>query len=242
MKRKLDSQQDANKRLRLVDAEGTSRAVRVTPPPTAGPAPPKKSMPKAEPQPQRSRINKLAPTRPFPTVPASVSATGPRSAHKDGKNLICITRKTPLAVYLRRCKNAIIDDGYKTLHLSAMGAAIPHLLQLSVALPPILPFAADEIHSHITTGTIEVQDEVLPDDEDEDITYRTRGKSTLLIVIKIGDGKFEGDTTGPAKRAGAWPKQRAPKPPNQKPPKPANEASSSSRVVVSEPDQDDMEI
>ncbi|KAJ7491179.1 hypothetical protein FB451DRAFT_1336920 [Mycena latifolia] len=240
VKRKLDSQQHSNKRLRLVDASGTSRAVRVTPPPTPGP------MPKAEPQPQRGRINKLAPSRPFPTVPVSVSATGPRSAHKEGKNLICITRKTPLAVYLRRCKNAIIDDernhSYKTLHLSAMGAAIPHLLQLSVALPPILPFAADEIHSDITTGTVEVQDEILPDDEDEDITYRTRGKSSLSIVIKIGDGKFEGDTTGPVKRTGARPKKSAPNQKQQQQSKPANAAGSSSRIVVAEPDQDDMEM
>ncbi|KAJ7090388.1 hypothetical protein B0H15DRAFT_779372 [Mycena belliarum] len=198
-------------------------------------------MSKVEPQPQKGRINKLAPSRPFPTVPTSVSATGPRSAHKEGKNLICITRKTPLAVYLRRCKNVIINDGYKTLHLSAMGAAIPHLLQLSVALPPLLPFAADEIHTHITTGTAEVQDEILPDDEDEDITYRTRGKSTLLIVIKIGDGKFEGDTTGAAKRPGARSKpQRVPV--KKLPLKPASGAASSSRIVVAEPDQDDMEI
>jgi hypothetical protein len=127
---------------------------------------------------------------------------------------------------------------YKTLHLSAMGAAIPHLLQLSVALPPILPFAADEIHSHITTGTMEVQDEILPDDEDEDITYRTRGKSTLLIVMKIGDGEFEGDKSGPAKRAGAHPKQKQ-KAPNQKP---VPVAATAGRVVVAEPEQDDMDI
>ncbi|KAF7353735.1 Ribonuclease P protein subunit p20 [Mycena venus] len=203
-------------------------------------------MPKIEPQ--RQRINKLAPARPFPTVPASVSATGPRSAHKEGKNLICITRKTPLATYLRRCKNVIINDGYKILHLSAMGAAIPHLLQLAVALPPILPFAADEIHSTITTGTMEVQDEIIPDDEDEDITYRTRGKSTLLVVIKIGDGEFEGDTSGPAKRPGVGPrpkhKQKAPNGgpnPSSKPSVPTLATASSSRVVVAEPDQDEME-
>jgi len=74
-----------------------------------------------------------------------------------------------------------------------MGAAIPLLLQLVVALPPILPFAQDEVHSEVTTGTVEVQDEVLPDDEDEDITYQTRGKSVLRIVFKIGDGELEGD-------------------------------------------------
>jgi hypothetical protein len=91
---------------------------------------------------------------------------------------------------------------YKTLHLSAMGAAIPHLLHLALALPPILPFSADEIQTEVTTGTVEVQDEVIPDDEDEDITYQTRGKSTLKIILKIGDGEFEGDRSGPLKRNG----------------------------------------
>ncbi len=59
----------------------------------------------------RAKYRKLAPPRPFPTVPTSVSATGPRSAHVQGKNYICITRKTPLAAYLRRCKDVILKDG-----------------------------------------------------------------------------------------------------------------------------------
>ncbi|KIM49527.1 hypothetical protein M413DRAFT_110341 [Hebeloma cylindrosporum] len=141
----------------------------------------------------RRRINKLDPPRPFPVVPTSVSDTGPRSSHREGKNMICLTRKTSLGAYMRRCKDVILKDGYKTLHLSAMGAAIPLLLQLVAALPPILPFTQDEIHSEITTGTVEVQDEVIPDDEEEDITYQTRGKSVLRVVFKIGDGEFEGD-------------------------------------------------
>ena len=83
-----------------------------------------------------------------------------------------------------------------------MGAAIPHLLQLTCALPPILPFPQDEIHHTVTTGTIEVQDEVLPENDDDDITYETRGKSTLRVDLKIGDGIFEGDMTGSRKYAG----------------------------------------
>ena len=58
------------------------------------------------------RIRKLAPRRPYPTVPTSMSATGPRSAHTEGKNFICITRRTPLGAYLRRCKEVIMKDGY----------------------------------------------------------------------------------------------------------------------------------
>ena len=60
----------------------------------------------------KHKLKKLAPPRPFPTVPTSVSATGPRSAHKEGKNYMCLTRKTPLAAYLRRCKEVFLKDGY----------------------------------------------------------------------------------------------------------------------------------
>lgn len=155
------------------------------------------------------KVRKLVPPRPFPTVPTSVSATGPRSAHTEGKNHICITRRTELGAYLRRCKDVFLKDGcaliiypafpmfltmldrYKTLHLSAMGAAIPHLMQLALSLPAILPFPQDEIRTEILTGTVEVQDELVPEDEDEDISYRTRGKSSVSIIIKIGDGVDE---------------------------------------------------
>ncbi|KAF8061637.1 hypothetical protein FPV67DRAFT_1422889, partial [Lyophyllum atratum] len=195
--------------------------------------------------PRKRRINKLAPPRPFPTVPTSVSATGPRSAHKEGKNIICLTRKTALGAYMRRCKDVILKDGYKTLHFSAMGAAIPLLLQLVVALPPILPFSADEIHTEVTTGTVEVQDEVLPDDENEDLTYETRGKSTLKVVLKIGDGEFEGDKGGPKKKTG---RHRGSKNGGQ-----GNKVSGSrekgkatqsntGQVVLQEPEQEDMEM
>jgi len=74
-----------------------------------------------------------------------------------------------------------------------MGAAIPLLLQLVCALPPILPFPQDEIRWDVETGTVEVQDEVIPDDEDEDLSYQTRCKSTLSVIFKIGDGEFEGN-------------------------------------------------
>lgn len=166
--------------------------------------------PKPQPKP-RPKINKLVPQRPFPTVPTSVSATGPRSAHQEGKNLICVTRKTKLGSYLRRCKELVIKDGYarsfiflassivnhicdrryKTLHLTALGAAIPHLTLLVTSLPAILPFPPNDIHTDIQTGTIEVIDEVLPDDDDAKIEYKKRGKSTLNVVMRIGDGVKE---------------------------------------------------
>ncbi|EPT00076.1 hypothetical protein FOMPIDRAFT_1036843 [Fomitopsis schrenkii] len=156
----------------------------------------------AGPSKPKHTIRKLVPPRPFPTVPTSVSATGPRSAHTEGKNYICITRKTQLGAYLRRCKDVVLKDGYKTLHLSAMGAAIPHLMQLTLSLPGILPYASEEIKTEVQTGTVQVQDEVMPDDDDDDITYQTRGKSTVSVVITIGDGVDENVGRGKARSRG----------------------------------------
>lgn len=62
------------------------------------------------------KYRKLAPPRPFPTVPTSSSATGPRSAHTEGKNYICITRKAPLSMYLARCKDTVLKEGSVTLN------------------------------------------------------------------------------------------------------------------------------
>ena len=140
MKRKHDSnddQEDAGKRLKLIDDTGSNTAqdqaqprASTSNPPLPEPeivtnankgkskdniteeseVHPSKTLDQGKGH-QRRRINKLVPPRPFPTVPTSVSATGPRSSHKEGKNLICITRKTSLACYLRRCKDVIIKDG-----------------------------------------------------------------------------------------------------------------------------------
>ncbi|KAF8968330.1 hypothetical protein BDZ97DRAFT_1755373 [Flammula alnicola] len=195
----------------------------------------------------RQRIKKLVPPRPFPTVPQSVSATGPRSSHREGKNLICLTRKTSLGNYMRRCKDVIIKDGYKTLHLSAMGAAIPLLLQLASALPPILPFPRDEIHYEIATGTVDVHDEVMPDDDDEDVSYQTRSKSVLSVVFKIGDGEFEGDRTASRKYSGGksvgktfgGPKSNVAKSDTKKKGKVTEEASA---IIYEEPEQEFMDM
>ncbi|KIY62509.1 hypothetical protein CYLTODRAFT_426858 [Cylindrobasidium torrendii FP15055 ss-10] len=144
--------------------------------------------------PQKARRIKLTPARPFPTAPRSQSATGPRSAYKEGKNLICVTRKTPLGAYMRRCKDVLLKDGYTSLTLSAMGAAIPHLLKLAAALPPILPYGDKDLRIEYTTGTVQVQDEIRPDDEDEDISYETRAKSQLRVVFTVGGHKLKEPT------------------------------------------------
>ena len=85
----------------------------------------KNSAPGPGPGPVRShRVKKLVPPRPFPTVPPGVSATGPRSAHHEGKNRITVTRKTKLGPYLRRCKDIILKDGYVLPNITTRHATL----------------------------------------------------------------------------------------------------------------------
>ncbi|KIJ63288.1 hypothetical protein HYDPIDRAFT_113254 [Hydnomerulius pinastri MD-312] len=195
--------------------------------------------------PRRQRIRKLAPPRPFPTVSLASSATGPRSAHHEGKNHICITRKTKLAAYLRRCKALLIDDGFKELRLSAMGAAIPHLALLAVSLPPILPWAEDEVKVEVFTGSADVHDEILSESEEEgeggpEEEFRTRTKSTMNVIIRIGDG----EQAPTARNTGQGQASR----PNKKKTKPKGKGGEKEGgpkapepIMLQEPEQDDMD-
>lgn len=69
-------------------------------------------------------------------------------------------------------------------------------MTLVVSLPSVFPFAADEYNVEVQTGTVDVQDELIPDDEEEDISYRTRGKSSVSVMMKIGDGIDEKPVAG----------------------------------------------
>lgn len=223
-------------------AQATSRA-----PDASADQPGPSQKPETQPNPKRRpRIRKLAPSRPFPTVASASSATGPRSTHHEGKNNICITRKTKLAAYLRRCKALLVDDGFKELRLSAMGAAIPHLTLLAVSLPPILPWAEDEVHVDVFTGSLEVHDEMLSESgsEAEDgppEEFRTRVKSTMNIIIRVGqcetsataDNHIRGPASRPAKNA----ERRADGGKNGA----RQGGDAPERIVLQEPEQDGME-
>jgi len=182
----------------------------------------------------RPRIRKLAPPRPFPTVALSAPATAPRSLHKEGKNHICITRRTKLAAYLRRCKALIVEDGFKEIRLSAMGAAIPHLALLAGSLPQIVP---GDLIVEVQTGSVDVVDQMLEESGDEDggdddKEFRTRVKSTMNVVIRVG-GQGEPKTRsnsakGPAAKSGKAPSNRRDVQPLEKP----------EQMIFQEPEQD----
>jgi hypothetical protein len=71
----------------------------------------KETQPEAELSKRNYKRKKLAPARPWPIIPTSVTASTPRSSHNEGKNYICVTRRTQIGAYLRRCKDVILKDG-----------------------------------------------------------------------------------------------------------------------------------
>ena len=109
-----------------------------------------------------------------------------------------------------------------------MGAAIPICLTLAASLPDVLPHSSSQIKTEVSTGTVEVRDEIIPEDDNEDISYANRSKSTVGVTLIIGDGVNE---TRPAKRYSLKEKRQKKK----------KEKKGEEEVVLSEPDQDDME-
>lgn len=69
-----------------------------------------------------------------------------------------------------------------------MGAAVPLLLQITASLPHVLPYDRSKITVEVKTGSARVNDELVPADEEEDISLRTREKATLNVVVRIDGG------------------------------------------------------
>lgn len=68
-----------------------------------------------------------------------------------------------------------------------MGAAIPHMMLLVTSLPLILPFPREEIKIDSRTYTVDCTEEIVPEDEEEDISYRVKGRSAVSVLIRVGD-------------------------------------------------------
>ncbi|GAA6043628.1 hypothetical protein JCM8097_008298 [Rhodosporidiobolus ruineniae] len=108
------------------------------------------------------------------------------------------------AGYLKKGVSAFVERGCTTLTVNAMGAAIPLALSLALAIRDAIPGgepsslpgeddSADEaeqegdeiVQMEVRTGSKVVKDEVTPDDEDEDIVYQSRTKSTVQVTLRL---------------------------------------------------------
>ncbi|GAA5987801.1 hypothetical protein JCM10908_007221 [Rhodotorula pacifica] len=108
------------------------------------------------------------------------------------------------AGYLKMGVAAFVERGCTTLTLHALGAAIPLCLSLALAIRDAIPggepledehdtdkaAAGSEesvVKMEVMTGSKDVHDEITPDDEEEDIVYQTRTKSTVSITLSLSE-------------------------------------------------------
>ncbi|KAM0789200.1 hypothetical protein ACM66B_000045 [Microbotryomycetes sp. NB124-2] len=148
-------------------------------------------------------VPKLAtrsPTKAKPVERAKSTLSGAKVGGKakdlgDGANTdhILVTRRKGMgfAGYLKKSCRAVIERGVTTIILTAMGAAIPLALSLGLAIRDNLPGGGEGsdsvVEMHVRTGSCAVQDEITPEDEDEDLIYQTRTKSTVQVELRVSE-------------------------------------------------------
>ncbi|OCF57694.1 hypothetical protein L486_05157 [Kwoniella mangroviensis CBS 10435] len=137
------------------------------------------------------------PTLPLKTL-QGVSKTRTDST-KDGfgREVVFVTRKTGLGMLMGRCRSLVVDEGYTSLRLHAIGAAIPQALLLLHALLDLLPYPTGEkgMWYEIKTGSVECIDEIPPStskiSEKEDDAEAEEGMEWLKDVGALEEDKPE---------------------------------------------------
>ncbi|KAM0753251.1 hypothetical protein T439DRAFT_323894 [Meredithblackwellia eburnea MCA 4105] len=93
--------------------------------------------------------------------------------------------------HLKKGVAAFLERGVTTLSVNAMGAAIPQALSLAMAIRDALPGGSAPFNEQgsvsmtIRTSTCSVDDEITPKDDDEDLIYQTRQKSTIHVDLSL---------------------------------------------------------
>lgn len=115
-----------------------------------------------------------------------------------------------------------------------MGAAIPHLALLAVSLPQIVP---GELNVEVQTGSVDVIDQMLEGSEDEDSgdndeEFKTRVKSTMNVVIRVGGSGDPKVISNPAK---------GPVTDSSQSDENVQQPDQPEQIVLKEPEQEDMD-
>ncbi|KAL8293786.1 hypothetical protein RQP46_000487 [Phenoliferia psychrophenolica] len=91
--------------------------------------------------------------------------------------------------YLKKGVASFVERGATKLTVHAMGAAIPLALSLAMAIRDAVPGGTPDedgdgaVKMEVRTGTFDVSDEITPEDDDEDVVYQTRSKSTISVDL-----------------------------------------------------------
>ncbi|SCV69987.1 BQ2448_1381 [Microbotryum intermedium] len=148
-------------------------------------------------------LRRLAAARPPPNRSVRLGSTlsgakigGPSKDMTDGKDEedIWVKQKNGLGLggYLKKGMGAFTDRGCRCLSVHGMGAAIPLALSLGLAIRDALPGGSSDtqtstVQMEVTTGSAKVFDEITPENEEDDLIYQNRIKSTVSVQLSIRD-------------------------------------------------------
>lgn len=98
---------------------------------------------------------------------------------------IYISRSSNFKGQLQRAKKLLIEDGYPSITIHGLGAMIQKSINLVLALKDL---THNQITYKATTGTVELIDDIIPEDDDKDLEVQTRNNSSIRIQVWLKEG------------------------------------------------------
>ncbi|KAH8556048.1 hypothetical protein BGW37DRAFT_479622 [Umbelopsis sp. PMI_123] len=93
---------------------------------------------------------------------------------------IYVSNKSSFAAQLARAKKLLLLQECPSITIHGLGASIEKSMQLSLKLQAELN---DQVELKCTTGTVELVDDIIPEDMDQDLKTQTRNNSAVHIVV-----------------------------------------------------------
>ncbi|CAG8482996.1 6165_t:CDS:2 [Diversispora eburnea] len=101
---------------------------------------------------------------------------------------IYVSRNSNFKGQLFRAKRLLLEDGHSPIIIiHGLGAAIQKSINLVLTLNDLLQ---NQIVYKVTTGTVNLVDDIIPDDDDKDLEVQTRNNSSIHIEVSLKDNSF----------------------------------------------------
>ncbi|CAG8528850.1 13060_t:CDS:2 [Acaulospora colombiana] len=95
---------------------------------------------------------------------------------------IYVSRKSNFRGQLFRAKKLLLQDGQPSITIHGLGAAIQKSIDLVLTLSDLMQ---NQIVYKATTGTVELVDDIIPEDDDKDLETQTRNNSSVRIQVSL---------------------------------------------------------
>lgn len=185
------------------------------PPPSPAPNPPTATASNSKSKKSKSKSKPSYPKIPALTTPSTIQKRPTHKSINPSPNYFYITRTSSYFALLKKCKSWLIHSSHPTINQSkhhyqrnnsastttttsashkaglgkdrvtfcAIGAAITKCTTLALQIQTTLGVTS---HLVVSTGTVELVDEVIPEDEDMEEFSRVRRNSKIEVMLILG--------------------------------------------------------